>query len=94
MKIALSPAEIGAFRNFLNCFEDAEQLSEREFVVDLYDAQPPISMDLTLQKDGVEIEGAAKLEFDDELDGWYAGERIENAESVARALREAGALGL
>lgn len=94
MKIALSPAEIAAFREFLNRFEDAEQLSEKEFVVDLYDLQPPVSMDLTLTKDGIEIEGAAKLEFDDVLDGWYVGERIEEPESIARALREAGALGL
>ena len=89
MKIALSPAEIAAFRNFLNCFEDAEQLSEREFVVDLYDAQPPISMDLTLQKDGVEIEGAAKLEFDDELDGWFLDQRVEDAALVERMLQSA-----
>ena len=49
-------------------------------------------MDLTIEKDGVNIEGAAELKFDETLDGWYAAERIEDAEAIARALREAGAI--
>lgn len=68
------------------------RLSEREYVLDLYEAEPPLSMDLTIEKDGVNIEGAAELKFDETLDGWYAAERIEDAEAIARALREAGAI--
>ena len=89
---ALCNAEIASLVDFLGGFEDAEQLSEREYVLDLYEAEPPLSMDLTIEKDGVNIEGAAELKFDETLDGWYAAERIEDAEAIARALREAGAI--
>ena len=92
MKLALCNAEIASLFDFLGGFEDAEKLSEREYVLDLYEAEPPLSMDLTIEKDGVNIEGAAELKFDETLDGWYAAERIEDAEAIARALREAGAI--
>ena len=92
MKLALCNAEIASLVDFLGGFEDAEQLSEREYVLDLYEADPPLSMDLTIEKDGVNIEGAAELKFDETLDGWYAAERIEDAEAITRALREAGAI--
>ena len=93
MKIKLTAEEFSAVKNFLNTFEDSEQLSEKEYVVDLYDIEPPISLDLSLGKDCLCVDGAAELLFDEEMDGWYIGERIEKPEPVLRALREAGALG-
>ncbi len=93
MKIKLTAEEFSAVKNFLNTFEDSEQLSEKEYVVDLYDIEPPISLDLSLGKDCLFVDGAAELLFDEEMDGWYIGERIEEPEPVLRALREAGALG-
>lgn len=93
MKIKLTAEEFSAVKNFLNTFEDSEQLSEKEYVVDLYDIEPPISLDLSLAKDCLFVDGAAELLFDEEMDGWYIGERIEKPEPVLRALREAGALG-
>ena len=93
MKINLSAEQLTALKSFLSKFEDAEQLSEKEYVVDLYDIEPPISLDLSLGKDCLFVDGAAELLFDEEMDGWYIGERIEKPEPVLRALREAGALG-
>ena len=93
MKIKLTAEEFAAVKNFLNTFEDSEQLSEKEYVLDLYDIEPPISLDLSLGKDCLFVDGAAELLFSDEMDGWYIGQRIEEAEPVLRALREAGALG-
>ena len=78
---------------FLERFEDAERLSESEYVVDLYDLDPPISLDLAFGADGVFADGAAEMLFDEELDGWYIGERITEPERVIRALKSAGALG-
>lgn len=91
MKIELTSQALAALKNFLNHFEDSEQLSDSEYVVDLYDIEPPVSIDLTLQKNGVLIEGAAELKFDEEMDGWYIGDRIEDPESVRAALEKAGA---
>ena len=93
MKIKLTAEEFSAVKNFLNTFEDSEQLSEKEYVVDLYDIEPPISLDLSLGKDCLFVDGAAELLFDEEMDGWYIGKRYEDAEAVQRALCEAGALG-
>lgn len=93
MKIKLTAEEFQAMKNFLNTFEDCEQLSEKEYVVDLYDIEPPISLDLSLGKDCLFVDGAAELLFDEEMDGWYIGNRIEEPEPVLLALRKAGALG-
>ncbi len=92
MKIALTQEQINTLKAFLDKFEDAEQLSEREYVLDLFDIEPPMTMDIALEKDGLRIDGAAELRFDEELDGWYAAERTEDCEKVENALRSAGAL--
>lgn len=93
MKIELNAQQQTALKAFLDTFEDSEQLSATEYVVDLYDLEPPISLDLTLNKKGFFVDGAAVLCFDEELDGWYVGERIEQAEAVFQALEKAGAFG-
>lgn len=93
MKIALTAAQLSAVSAFLKRFEDSEALSEKEYVLDLYDLETPLSIDLTLEKDGLFVEGAAELLFDEEMDGWYIGNRIEDGEAVLRALRDVGALG-
>lgn len=93
MKIALTSQELAALKSFLDQFEDSEQLSNSEYVVDLYDIEPPISIDLTIGKDFILIEGAAELKFDEEMDGWYISDRIEDPEAVRSALKSAGALG-
>ena len=93
MKIKLTAEEFSAVKTFLNTFEDSEQLSDKEYVVDLYDIEPPISLDISLGKECLFVDGAAELLFDEEMDGWYIGQRIEDPEHVLRALREAGTLG-
>lgn len=91
MKIKLTQAQEDALRVFLEGFEDAEQLSSREYVVDLYDIPLPVSLDLVFVKGGVAVDGAAELKYDEAQDGWYMGERLESAEAVRAALEQAGA---
>ena len=93
MKLKLNPAQEAALRAFLETCEDAERLSEREFVMDLYDIERPISLDLVFVRGGVAVDGAAELKYDDEQDGWYMGDRLEDPDDVMKALEEAGALG-
>jgi len=93
MKISLTAEQLLALKSFLTTFEDSEQLSEKEFVVDLYDIEPPISLDVSLGKNCLFVDGAAEMKFDEEMDGWYIGDRIEEAEPILRALTEVGALG-
>lgn len=92
MKIKLTQSQEDALRAFLDGFEDAEQLSAREYVVDLYDIPQPVSLDLVFVKGGVAVDGAAELKYDAQQDGWYMGERLESSEAVRAALAQAGAL--
>lgn len=91
MRIKLTDDRIQALRAFLDQCEDAEQLSAREYVVDLYDIARPVSLDLVFVKGGVAVDGAAELKYDEEQDGWYMGERLEATEEVQAALEQAGA---
>ncbi len=91
MKIKLTEEREAALRAFLDSSEDAEQLSAREFVVDLYDIDRPVSLDLVFVRGAVAVDGAAELLYDEEQDGWYMGQRLEDTEAVLRALEEAGA---
>ena len=92
MKLKLTAAQEGALRAFLENCEDAEALSAREYVLDLYDVERPVSLDLVFVRGGVAVDGAAELKYDAEQDGWYMGERLEDPEEVLAALGAAGAL--
>ena len=87
MKLNFDAEEV---RRFLDACEDAEDLGGGEYTVDLYDAQSPLSLDLTVSgKDGVQVLAALTLLYDEEMDGWYLGDRVEDAEAIAKALRQA-----
>lgn len=91
MKLKLTEEQLKSLRGFLEKCEDAEKLTEKEYVVDLYDLDKPISLDLVFIKSGVAVDGAAELEYDEEMDGWYMGERIDQPEIIVAALVQAGA---
>lgn len=92
MRIKLNEAQQARLKAFLEASEDAEQLSAREYVVDLYDNVRPVSLDIVFVKGGIGVDGAAELKYDEAEDGWYMGERLEDAEEIRAALAEAGAL--
>ena len=93
MRIKLTQEREAALRAFLQACEDAEQLSAREYVVDLYDIERPVSLDLVFVKGGVAVDGAAELKYDEALDGWYMDKRLERPEEVIEALTASGAFG-
>lgn len=92
MKIKLNEAELLHLNAFLDQCPDAERLSGREAVLDLYDIERPISLNFVFVKGGISVDGAAELLYSEEDDGYYMGERIEDAQSVRAALIEGGAL--
>lgn len=93
MKLKLNAEQEAALRAYLERSEDAEKLTEREFVADLYDIEPPVTLDLVFVRGGVAVDGAASLLYDEEMDGWYMGDRLETPEQVFDALSRAGAFG-
>ena len=92
MRIKLNEAQQAQLKAFLEASEDAEQLSAREYVVDLYDNARPVSLDIVFVKGGIGVDGAAELLYDEALDGWYMGARLEAPEQVRDALVRAGAI--
>lgn len=92
MKLKLSEAELNHLNAFLDSCEDCERLSAREVVLDLYDNALPVSMNFVFVKGGIGIDGAAELKYSEADDGYYMGDRIEDAQAVRSALEEAGAL--
>lgn len=92
MRLRLSDGELSQLKAFLAKCSDCEKLSEREYVLDLYDNETPISMNFVFVKGGIGIDGAAELLYSEENSGYYMGNRIESAQQVRAALIEAGAI--
>ena len=92
MKLRLNEAEIARLQAYLDSNPDCERLSKREAVLDLYDAETPMSMNFVFVKGGIGIDGAFVLEYSEEDDGWYLGERIEDPARIRSLLEGAGAL--
>ena len=92
MKLRLSDAELERLNAYLDRNPDCERLSKREAVLDLYDADPPVSMNFVFVKGGIGIDGAFALEYSEADDGWYLGERIEDPARIRGLLEAAGAL--
>lgn len=91
MKLKLTQEQERALRAFLDGCEDAEKLSEREYVADLYDIERPITLDLVFSGGAVSIDGAAELKYDEAADGWYMGEPLKSVDDVVAALSACGA---
>ncbi len=66
--------------------QDAEPLGEGHWALDLYDAQPPLTLELEFGKQGLEVTAAAELRFSEELDGYYMAERVTDAAQVRAEL--------
>ena len=92
MRLRLNDAELQHLNAFLENCPDCERLSAREVVLDLYDNEPPVSMNFVFVKGGIGVDGAVELKYSEEEKGFYMGDRIEDVARVRAALEEAGAL--
>ena len=92
MRLKLSEAELKHLNAYLDQCEDCERLSAKEVVLDLYDNETPVSMNFVFVKGGIGVDGAAELKYSEEDQGYYMGDRIEDAQAIRSALEEAGAL--
>lgn len=80
---------LDALKAFLEASEDAEMLTEGEYVADLFDTDAPVTVNLKFEKDACHVLAAAYLLYDEEQDGWYMGDRIEDEKAVEKALADA-----
>ncbi len=86
MRVQVDAARLEAF---LAACEEAEALGGGEYAVDLYDVETPVSMNIQLDKQGVDVLAALEMLYDEEQDGWYLGEKIKDAERLAALINEA-----
>lgn len=86
MMIPLTGAQLDALKAYLDSSEDAEALSGGEYVADIYELEPPVSLNLEFTKGGIDVLAAAELKYDEALDGWYLAERILDADALRRLL--------
>ena len=93
MKLKINAEEKKALKAYLESSEDCEKLTEKEWVMDIYDSETPASFDLVFMKESLFADGAEYLKYDEEQDGWYIAGPIESAEKAIEILRAAGALG-
>ena len=92
MRLRLSDAELAHLEAYLDQNPDCERLSGREAVLDLYEIDPPVSLNFVFVRGGIGIDGAFVLEYSEADDGWYLGERIEEVARIRALLEGAGAL--
>ena len=85
MRIPMDRGEAEALAKRLSA--DPSAASEGGYVVDLYDADPPATLELAIDGEGVDALAAVALRYDEESGGWYLADRIEDA-GVVRALIE------
>ncbi|NLG25719.1 MAG: hypothetical protein GX558_10215 [Clostridiales bacterium] len=86
MKILLDARQREELNAKLGRDEDAQAEGEG-YVLDLYDAQPPVSMELQVEGDGALLLAALELKYDEELDGYYPGEKIRDAALLGQLLK-------
>lgn len=86
MMLHLNEKQLLSLKNFLLTSEDAQALGGNEYTVDIFELDAPISLELCLLDDGIDVLAAALLDYSDELEGWYISGRIEQAEELRAAL--------
>ena len=79
-------------KKFLESCEDAEEVGKGEYTVDLYDVEPPISMNIEFTKEGVDVLAALYMLYDEEQDGWYLGEKTKDVAVIEKLLNDAMSL--
>ncbi len=93
MKLELTAAQKEKLLGYLNSDPDSEALSATEYVADFYDVDAPAPINVLLTPKGdVEVAAAARLLYDEAEDGWYMGDRMEDAAAVLALLSAAGAV--
>ena len=87
MKIVFNQSSRSAIAQWLTACPDADREGDG-FIVDLYESEPPLSLEIAVTDEGIEVYAAVILHYDETMDGWYAGEKIKNAQLLAKIITE------
>lgn len=83
MKLILTNDEQARMLAALRANEDCEEASDGSFTVDLYEPEPVLSVELYPEKDGFAITAAVRMEYSEELDGYYLAEKIRDENELS-----------
>jgi len=86
MKIALTGKQMEDLQAFLEIDDDAEALGDGEYTVDIFELDPPLSLELAFAPGGIDVLAAATLAYDPVQDGWYIRDRVEEQNQLETAL--------
>ena len=87
MMIALTPHQLKAVLHTVEASEDAEHLSGGGFACDIYEVDPPIALEFYPVDGGLDVVAAFVLNYDEAMDGYYLGEKLETEQAVLDAMR-------
>ena len=79
---------ISGLEDRIKSSEDAEVLGEAHYALDIYDFDPMLTLEIEFTPKGVRVDAAARLEYSEEMKGYYMGERVDDTALVERALME------
>ena len=79
------------FKAFISSSGDCEQLSADEWVVDIYEPEPAVSLNIVFEGEKIRVDGAEYMAFSEELDGWYICGGVSDGAALEKILRDAGA---
>ena len=74
-----------AMQYFANS-EDSQALSDGGYVCDLYELEPPVTLEVYPAEDGLDVVAAFMLCYDEGIGGYYLGEKLETKEALVNAL--------
>ena len=86
MKIVLNGELPAMLKARLAESEDAESTGSNEYVLDLFDEEPPLSLELQLEPDGADILAAVEMRYDEMSDGYCFVRRLYDIEEIERVL--------
>ncbi|MGI6172722.1 MAG: hypothetical protein ACOYI8_02345 [Christensenellales bacterium] len=81
MRIKIDKAKMRALRDHLARGEDCEEMESGEYLIAPDD---DIEMEIALADDAIDVLCAVKLQYDEESDGWYIAQRLEEREEILR----------
>ncbi len=86
MRIPWSEEKIRALRAALDQMEDAQPTGPDEYVVDLYQREPPLTVELAFDEGQLVVLAAQTMAYDAQLDGWYLDQQVQDPAQVDQAL--------
>ena len=79
--------EIDLLREKMLACPDCEPTGQDEYVIDFFETEAPMSMEIALGEKTVSVLAAEALAYDEDMDGWYIHAPITDAALIQTTLK-------